>query len=235
MAIPTVGAVGADASDASATNAAVPAPSGVVLNSGVFVGIFLDSAAQTVTPPDGTWTEAVGSPINVSGGSHGLHVFWHRAAGSESGPYTFTWPSSTFRSANALRIDDMITSGSPFSGTPSSAQDNTSGTVTPAVSTTSVDVDCMDLFVATDWGGGTQGSAWTPPAGYTELFEALYGTMTAASHAHAVAGSTGSITATCTGNDKRTAWIGAIRGTTAGGAAGGLIVPRRPDRGLIMR
>ncbi len=235
MAAPTVGAVGADASEASATNVSVPAPSSVVANSGVFVCIFLDSAAQTITPPDGTWSYATGCPVNVTGGSHGLHVFWHRAAGSEAGPYAFTWTSSTFRAANALRIDDMVTSGSPFSGTPGTAQDNTNGATSPAVSTTSVDDDCLDLWVATDWGGGTQGAAWTPPLTYTEHFEALYGTMTAASHAHPTQGSTGSITGVCTGVDKRTAWIGAIKGTSGAAAVGGVLAPRRPDRGLILR
>jgi len=221
MVAASVGAVGTQATEATSTFADVPAPPSVVAGKGVIVCLFLDGAAQTVTPPDGTWQEAPNAPVNVTGGSHGLHVFWHRAAGSEAGPYTFTWGSSTFRAGHALRIDDMVASGNPFDTPCGAAEDNTIASTSPPVSTTSLDVDRCVVWVSTNWSGGTQGSAWTPPTGFTEHFEALYGTMTAASKALPTAGSTGSVTGTCTGSDRRTAWIGAIIGTTVGGSVVG--------------
>lgn len=228
MAIPVLGALGANSSSASGTSVAVAAPAGVVANSVVIIPIFLDGGAQTVTPPAG-WAEAENSPVNVTGGSHGLHVLWHRASGSEAGPYTFSWPTSTYRSTFASRWENVVTSGTPFDSPTGSAEDNTSTTVTPAVSTTSLGADREDIFFGTNWSGGT----WTAPSGFTKQREGVDQVLVLCSHDHPTAGSTGSLTATCTGSDKRTAWVGALIGTTS--AAASLIIPRRPERGLYLR
>lgn len=213
MALPSVGAIGTNLASSSGTSAAVAAPASVVNLSVVVVGIFLDGAAQTVTPPAG-WSEAENSPQDVTGGSHGLHVFWHRAAGSEAGPYTFTWTTSTYRSGFATRIDNAVTTGTPFDSPTGGAQDNALLTVTPLVSTTSLGADRQDIFFGTNWTGGT----WTAPATFTKQREGTDQVIVFCSHDHPTAGSTGSLTATCTGTDKRTAWVGALIGTTVSGS-----------------
>lgn len=221
---PTVGAIGTNLASASGTSASVAAPASVVSGSVVGVGLFLDGAAQTVTPPDGTWFLAENSPVNVSGGSHGQHVFWHRASGAEAGPYVFTWTTSTFRSGFAIRFDNVVASGTPFDAGTGSAQDNTNGTVTPAVSTTSLGADRLDVFFGTNWSGGP----WTAPTGFTKEREGVEQVIVFCSKNHAAASSTGSLTASCTGSDKRTAWVGALIGTTAAGdpvPRGALVVP----------
>lgn len=210
MAAPTFGVMGTNLSG-SATSAAVPVPASVVSGSLVVMAMFLDGAAQTVTPPAG-WTAAENCPINVSGGSHGLHVFWHRASGSESGTYTFTWGSSTFRDAFAARFDTAVSSGTPFDSSTGAAFD--SGTVnnSPSVSTTSLGADRLDIWVSTNWSGGT----WTAPTGFTKHAQSTENVLTIASHAHPTAGSTGSVVGSCTGTDRMTAFVGALIGTTAG-------------------
>jgi hypothetical protein len=228
MAAPTVGALGANLSSASGTSAAVAAPGGVVSGAVVAVGIFLDGSAQTITPPAG-WAYAENTPVDVSGGSHGLHVFWHRASGSEAGPYTFTWSSSTFRSGFAVRIDNVVASGTPFDSPTGVAQDNTNSTTTPAVSTTSLGPERLDGFFGTNWSGGN----WTAPSGFTKHQEGAEQVIVFCSKSHPTEGSTGSLTATCTGSDKRTAFVGALIGTTSGGASS-LIIPRRPRIGALL-
>lgn len=213
MALPSVGALGANSSSASGTSVAVAAPASVVNLSVVVVGIFLDGAAQTVTPPAG-WSEAENSPIDVSPTSHGLHVFWHRASGSEAGPYTFSWTSSTYRSTFAARIDNAVTSGTPFDSPTNSAMDSASATTSPAVSTTSLGADRLDIYWSTNWSGGT----WTAPSGFTKQREGVDQVIVLCTHDHPTAGSTGALSASCTGSDKRTAFVGALIGTTSSAA-----------------
>lgn len=226
MALPSVGAIGTNLTSGSGTSAAPAVPSGVVSGSFVAFGMFLDGSAQTVTAPDGTWTEAEGSPINVSGGSHGLHVFYHRATGTESGNYgNFTWGSSTYRSGFTTRFVDVLASGTPFDSPTGAAESNSILTTTPAVSTTSADVDRLDVFFATNWSGGT----WTAPATFTKQREGTDQVMVLCTHDHPTAGSTGSLVAVCTGADRSTAWVGALIGTTGAATAaprGALVVPR---------
>src|SRR5689334_2578829 len=213
MALPPAGALGTNFG--ATTNApSIGAPSGVVAKSIVVCYFFLDSGPQTITGSG--WAEAPNSPVNVTGGSHGLHVMWHRASGSESGPYSFSWTTSTYCDAFTQRYDSCVLSGTPFDSPCGAAESNASSTTSPAVSTSSLDVDRLDIWASTNWSGG----AWTAPGGYTKQRESTVQILTCATHDHPVAGSTGSITGSCAGNDKRTAWIGALIGTTVGGASG---------------
>jgi hypothetical protein len=232
MAAPSPAAVGANF-DGTTAAPAIAAPSGVVANSLVVVCMFLDGAAKTVTPPAG-WAAVENTPVNVTGGSHGMHVFWHRAAGSESGPYTFTWTGDTYCDGFAIRFTDVVTTGTPFDSPTGAAESNDFGTnISPAVSTTSLGPDRCDLWVSTNWSGG----AWTPPAGYTEQRESTAQILTAATLAHPVQGSTGSVTGTCASSDRRTAFIGAIIGTTAASApaAGMSPIAFHPGKGPLAR
>lgn len=228
MGAPIVGAIGANASG-TGTSVNIGAPASVVSGSVVLAAMFLDGAAQTVTPPAG-WSAVENCPVNVSGGSHGLQAFWHRASGAEAGPYAFTWGSSTFQDSFAVRFDTVLSSGTPFDSATGAAQDNTNGATSPAVSTTSLGVDRLDVWLSTNWAGGT----WIAPLTYTKQRESTEGVLVMATLTQAVAGSTGSVSGTCTGSDKRTAFIGALIGTTAAGAPS-LIVPARRNRHLYVR
>lgn len=227
MAAPTVGAVGTN-QGGSGTTAVVSAPAGVTGTSIVVVFMFLDSAPQTITTLPSGFTEAPNSPINVSPTSHGLHVLWARAPAGST--YTFGWGSSAYDDATAIRFDNCVTTGTPFDTPCGTAFDSTNGSTSPPVSTSSLDVERLDVWASTNWSGG----AWTPPAGYTEQFESLAQILTCAVHAHPSAGSTGSVTGTCAGSDKRTAWIGALIGTTtAGPSAGPVPQPFHPGAGVL--
>lgn len=231
MALPAIGALGTNV-ETTGTTINIALPTGVVADKGVLGFVFLDGAAQTMTWPGG-WVEAENSPVNVSPASHGLHVAWHRAAGSESGNVSPTWGSSTFAAAFTARADNMVTSGTPFDSPTGSAHSaGASVTVSPTVSTTSLGADRLLIHVATNWSGGTW-TADTSPA-FTKQQQSLENVMVLCTRDQAVAGGSGNVEATCTGSDKSTAWLGALIGTTGGAAATSLIIPRRPRIGALL-
>jgi hypothetical protein len=230
VALPAIGALGTNV-ETTGTTINIPLPAGVVADKGVLALLFLDSTAQTLTWPGG-WVEAENSPVNVSPTSHGLHVAWHRAAGSESGNVSPTWGSSTFAAAFTARVDSMVTSGTPFDSPTGSAHSaGASVTVSPTVSTTSLGADRLLIHVATNWSGGTW-TADTSPA-FTKQQQSLENVMVLCTRDQAGAGGSGNVEATCTGSDKSTAWLGALIGTT-GVAATSLIIPRRPRIGALL-
>jgi hypothetical protein len=231
VALPSIGSLGTNV-EGSSTSLAIPLPSGVVNLSGVLALVFLDSTAQTMTWPGG-WQEAENSPINVSPTSHGLHVAWHRASGSESGNVTPTWTSSTFAAAFTARIDNMVTSGTPFDSPTGSAHSAGSNvTVSPTVSTTTLGADRLLIHVVTNWSGGTF-TADTSPV-FTKQQQSLENVMVLCTRDQASAGGSGDVEATCTGSDKSTAWIGGLIGTTGGGAGTSAILSRRPRIGALL-
>lgn len=224
MAAPTFGASGTAFSDSGA-GVDIDAPDDVVDKSIVVAAFFLDGTPdQNVVAPAG-WTAAEGSPVVATG--HRMYVYWHRASGAESGPYSFTWDASVYREGQAHRYDACVTTGTPFDAGTDTAVDNTNGLVSPAVEVTTLGADRRLIHTATDWGGGT----WTPnvsPA-FTKRQQPAVGLCTLSDAAQATQGASGSITATCTGLDKRTAWLGALKPLeaatvtgTAAGALGGL-------------
>lgn len=226
MSAPTYGAAGTYYENSSAS-VDFAAPASVVADSVVIIVAYVDGASDpTITPPTG-FTQAEGSPVYVDppGGAtqnHRLVVMWHRATGSESGPYTMTLGASRFVAGQAHRYDGVVTSGTPIdSGTSTNGAD-TASTSTPTVSITTAGADRLVLHAATDWAGGT----WTPATGYTKRQQASVGSSTLSDKSQAAAGSTGSVVATSTGNDKMQAWLGALIPTAptttvnAGNAAG---------------
>lgn len=188
----------------SGSSAALAVPSGVAANDIIVVTLFVDGGSTTVTPPSG-FVEAENSPV-IGAGNHSLHVMWKRATGADTGTYTATLSASAYREGAAHRYTGVVTSGNPFDSGTGTAASATNGTVTPAVSTTTLGTNRKVLFVATDWSGGS----WTPPSGFTERMDGGVGLITLDDIAQPSAGSTGSISATSTGNDKRAAWIGAL-------------------------
>lgn len=215
------GASGAAFTD-SGSSVAIAAPAGVVADSVVVATLYLDGATdQNVTAPAG-WAAAASTPVATN--NHRAYIFWHRAAGPESGPYVFTWDASVFREGQAHRYDNVITTDVPFDTGVAAASENTSSSSSPAVSITTTGPDRVLVHVATCWSGGT----WTPPAGFTRRQQTPVGLITLGDAAQAAAGSSGSVVATTTTSERRTAWLGALRPAgalitgVATGALGGL-------------
>lgn len=208
MSAPTFGASGTYLSGTTSAPS-VPVPSGVAAGSFIIIPMFVDTGGTTVTGLPSGFANAENSPVS-NGSSHSLYVFWKRATGNDTGTYDFTFSGSAFSESQAHRYENVKATGTPIDAGTGSAIDDTNGTVTPAVSTSSLGPDRMFLWSGTDWAGGT----WTPPSGYTERQDAVVGLVSLAEKTQATAASSGNVSGTSTGSDKRKAWIGALIGTT---------------------
>ena len=227
MAAPTYGVAGTYLENES-TSQSFPAPASVVANSVVVLVAYVDGVADPGIGLPGGFAHAEGSPVYLGtvGGTdqnHRLVVAWHRASGSEAGPYVMTTTSTRFVNGQAHRCDGCVTSGTPFDSPTGSAGTVTSGTTSPTVSVTTAGADRLLLHAATSWAGGT----WTAPGGFTKRMQAASGLVTLADKAQATAGGSGSITATCSGSDKMQAWLGAL--IPASGGGGPAVIPGRPQ------
>jgi hypothetical protein len=212
VAAPSFGAIGTHLAGSGST-AAFAVPSGVVSGSIIIIPMFVDSTATITVYPTG-FAEAENSPVpNTGGAQHSLHVVWKRATGNDSGTYSFTFSASTYRAGSAIRYTDCVASGTPFDTPTDSAANTSNSSTSPAVDVTTAGADRLLIWAATNWAGG----AWTPPSGFTERMDTGDQINTLAEKTQAAAGNSGSITGTCAGNDKMTAWLGALIGTTSGG------------------
>jgi len=233
MAAPAFGTIGTQLQTTTATPS-VDVPDSVVANDVVVITGFIDGALPSITLPTG-FAHAGDSPtevIPVGGGRHSIIVCWRRATGSENtaNTYDFTLGGSTYVNMAAARYTGCITSGDPWDVT-NSAVGDVNGTTSPAVSDTTTVNDTLLVWSATNWAGGN----WTPPTAggtWTERRDSGDQVCTTADLAQAVAGATGSITGSCVGNDRRTAWLGALK-PPAGTAVSD--VWRRRSSGLFVR
>lgn len=214
MAAPTYAASGTYYENSSATPS-VGAPSGVVANSVLVFVAYVDGAADPVITAGTGWAHAPGSPvyedddpIDGSLQNHRIAIVWHRATGSEAGPYgPITLGSSQFLSGQVHRYEGCKTSGDPFDTAFDVAGRTVSVTDSPSVSVTTGGADETVLHAATNWSGGP----WTPASGLTERQDGgTFHHSMLADKTQAVAGSTGSVVATATGNNKSQAWLGAL-------------------------
>lgn len=229
MAAPAFGAIGAQLQTNPGSTSSVAVPAGVVALDIIVVAMFVDGTATVSGLPSG-FAHATGSPMTVTGtGAHSQVVAWKRASGADSGTYDFTVTSAGYVNAAASRYTGAVTTGDPWEAV--DPEFSTSpGTTSPPCTVTTLGSDRLLVWSATNWSGG----AWTPPASFTERRDSGDQVMTSADLAQAAAGSSGSVVGTCVGNDRRTAWLGALL-PAAGAAATSLVIPRRPSRGLTMR
>lgn len=198
---------GADFSNTSATPGfAIPA--GTANGKIVIVSMFINVSTTLVTGVPAGFFEVAGSP--VTGGSNKLVKYWKRLTGEDVGTYDFVLDSAQFIEGAAELYNDCVVSGNPFDLDPGTAFDNVNGTVTPEVSTSTNGPDRLIIHTATNWSGGT----WTPPDTYTKRLQPPVGLVTTSDKSQPSEGSTGAVTAVATGNDKRTAHIVALIGTT---------------------
>ncbi len=216
MAAPTPGAVGTQRTGSSAAPA-FAAPAGVAAGKFVVIAFFIDGGT-TITNLNG-FSHAPGSPIYNNVNSHSLNIVGaFNPAGST---YTINLSASAYSEGGAIRYDgvDTTTPWDANTGIGTAvAADPTSGTVTPAVSLTTQAADELLVHGVTDWSGGT----WTVSSTggtWTKEIAANVGLVMLEDKAQAVAGPTGAISASCTGNDKRTAWLGALRPAAGGSTA----------------
>lgn len=208
MAAPTYGASGTYLAGELTNTASVAAPAGVAADSVVilpaYIGILED---PIVTPPSG-FTLAAATPV-YAGTDFRLYVMWHRATGSEAGPYTITWTGGTgqpnrYIEAQAHRFEGCVTTGTPLEAATSSSA-ATSATSSSAVSTTTLGADRLVLLAtATD-----VINTWTAPSGYTSRMSGGFSLSGLFTIAQAVAGSTGTVQAGQTSGPSA-AWLGAL-------------------------
>lgn len=193
------------------TTANVPVPPNVVAGSAVVVVLYIESGAQTVTPPVG-FAEAPNSPATTTGhpgaGNHALHIYEHIATEVEAGTYNFTITAETnsWRAGIALRIDNGPTTGSIFDDCDSAAKSPVTDGSIPAVSVTTTGADRLLLWISGNFSGGTN----TPPTGFLERSDVGSSGYTVATLAQAAPGSSGSLTGTNSDPGATTAWVGAI-------------------------
>lgn len=174
----------------SAANLSLAYPAGVALNRVVLAHIYMEGVGVSITPPTG-WAEIL--PKVSGAGSLEQRLFWHRCDGTESGSVTFTHATS-WRAGVMSQWSNCETTGNPFDTPASTSVAVTSGSTSPAVSDTSDVANCRVVW----WGSCFNAGTWTPPTGFTEHFDATGELGAVASKTQAAAGSTGSITATCT-------------------------------------
>lgn len=213
MAAPAFGSVGTTLAGAFTSGAVVSVPASVAANDVILVFIYKENA-NAVTPPSG-FTEAPDSPV-VNSAPFNLHVFWKRATAGDTGTYSFTWSGAPWRSAVAVRYTGAITSGNPLDVTASAVKTTTADGSAPAVSDTTTGID--ELLV---WAGAlfNEGTCSTP-SGFTERADIGTGNglgLAVDDKAQAVAGGTGSITATFSVNGQTAVWLGALKPVAAAG------------------
>jgi hypothetical protein len=201
------------------TAASFPVPAGVAAGDVIVLPIYIDATGSITSYASG-FVEAPDSPVALSAGGveSNFHVVWKRATGADAGTYAFTLSGSLYRAGTALAYSGCLASGNPWdtiAGTPhaATAVDNTAGTATPAVSFTTTAPGRKLIFVGSDWSGGS----WTPPPTFVERMDSGDGVHSAADKDQPLAGSSGSVVATCTGSSKRSAWLGALIGVSSGG------------------
>lgn len=217
MAAPAFESAGAYLASSGA-GASIAAPAGTAAGKVVVVGMYLDGDVLAVTPPDG-FQAAPFSPASIPSGAggHSLHVWWKRLTGADAGPYVFAWTGSRYREAQALLFTDVVATGDAFESGADTSTDTANSTTTLPVDITTQGVDRRLVWGGTNWSGGT----WTAPpspAGFVKRVQGGAGLFTLCDAAFATAGNTGNVTGSCTGSNKRTAWIGALIGTTPAAA-----------------
>lgn len=227
MAGPTFGASGTATGGGTRSTISLAAPASVVADSVVVAVIFVDGGTNQ-NPTLAGWAHVTGSPVAAS--DHQLYVLWHRATGSEAGPYGFVLNTSQYCEGQVHRLDGVTTSGDPFEAANTATVGSGAGTnATPNVAVTTLGADRLLLHAATNWSGGT----WTPPAspaGFTKRQQiAPDGISTLATAAFASAGSTGNVSATSTGAGRATALLAAFVGASVAvdpPPRGQFVVPR---------
>lgn len=207
MAAPTYNASGTYLSG-DATDAVVAAPAGVAADSVVLIVGYIGNPEDPIVTPPAGFTMAGSAPI-YSGASFWLYLMWHRATGTEAGPYTVTWTGGTgsstrYREFQAHRFGGCVTTGTPIEAA-TTATSASSATSSAAVSTATLGADRLVLLATAT----NVINTWTAPSGYTSRMSGGFSLAGLFDKAQATAGSTGTVQAGQSSGPSA-AWLGAL-------------------------
>lgn len=178
----------AEVTTATMTNITITKPTGTTTNDILIAQIYREVTTDAVTLPGG-W--ALIAEIEPKA-DHQVTLAWLRAGGSEPANYTFSFANS-YAGGLIACYSGCVTSGNPWSATPTQNSGTTGATLTFS-SVTTVDADCLLIALGTAWEGGTQ----TPPSGFTETSDFPYAGYNSY-NTQASAGASGDKTATMSG------------------------------------
>jgi hypothetical protein len=184
----------------SLTQVSVSAPSGLATDDLVVVQLSKENNAA-VNRPTGFSEKAQDFQNNIQ-----QTIFYGRRGGASdigAGPWVFSWTGSTFAGTDAHRISNAITTGDPF-------EDSEQLKVSGNANFPTTQVDTLDDARLLTWFGVCNNSdVYTPPSGFTEIFEEV--NHTAAWKTQAAAGSSGSLGGSSGDVDNKVVFLGAIK------------------------
>lgn len=200
---PQFESAGAILTPAVSTAANFDIPLGVELDDIVLVVMRIDSNAA-VTLATG-FTEATSSPVVVTGtDAHDLHIYWHRAAGTEGpGTYNFVTPNAN-RTGRAFRYSNCGKPGSPFETTNSAIKTTTTDNTVPSVQITTLG-SSRQLVIA---GSNFDLATFVAPNNFVERVDA--NGFYVADLRKPLLGSTGPLDAVMSVPSSAGAWIGSL-------------------------
>jgi fibronectin-binding autotransporter adhesin len=197
------------------TSAAVPVPSGVAAFDIIVVGIYIESADATLTPPAGfTLKHDTGTANAALRGR--LLTFWKRATAGDTGTYSFTWTTSALYEAVAFAHSGLVRAGDPFEASAIGVSTNASGTTINETAITTETAAADIVSFATNH--ATNAGAYTAPSGMTGRYDnSGSGTAHLGGATQDALGPTASFQKTytlsgTTGNSYPRGWIGALYG-----------------------
>ena len=185
-------------------------PSGTAFNDGLVASIAVTPSSATITPPS-DWT-LVRRLNNAGPTSNSLAVYYKVANGVEPASYTWTTSGATF-TVGGVQSFSGIDTATPIDVENGQSTASSLSHAAPAITTT-----VANTMIVTSHAFASS-STWTPPSGMTESFDRPSGasgatglTIEGSRVLLAVAGSTGTKTATVAGNaDAGNAHVLALR------------------------
>jgi hypothetical protein len=117
---------------ASSTTANITVPTGAAVDDIAIVGMYIESTA-VITAPSG-FTQKTDIATNAATQGR-LVVFWKRLTAADTGTYNFSWTGATGRELTCALFSGRITTGDPFSTTPTTNDAGAAGrqTIVPAL------------------------------------------------------------------------------------------------------
>lgn len=145
---------------AASTSIVVTAPAGIAAGDIALVWLQIEQTAMTITMPTG-WALKQ-SAVSSSGSTISGYLMWKRLTGSEvAADWTFSWPTSSWRTADAHLIRGAAASGDPFGGTVGTSTGSTATRASVAYTTSGAG---LGVWLHTQF---QDSNAVTLPSGYT--------------------------------------------------------------------
>ena len=164
-------------------------PAGTVVNDLLLAQVTIRSTSITITPPT-NWTLVRRDDTGSGANQLGQAVYYKFAGGSEPASYAWSF-SGSIDASGGIVSQAGVSPASPIDVSGGLGGSGTSVTA-PSVTTTALNDGLVAFF------GSGSSTAFTPPAGMTERYQAGGGqtAVSAADGSHAGAGATGARTAT---------------------------------------